>query len=437
MTRILRRVAHAVAIAASIAPAISGAQDADRELAPPPAIALESFRLSGPPALSLLGASAASVSRPNTPRDLIASLVSGAGANGIVPNGYAIETAPYWLVRRRGLSLEQYHKASLADRLKFFSAISVATERQGAPGDSSRGAHAAIALRTLLANGRPNAKLLATRDSMRRSQLDYIERYRRLELAQSGAAGIEARRRRLAQQEDLLSSLLARVIVQPTAASRDSAMRTLARRDSLRTIVAAGESASGAAAGLETDLDRIEARLATLAKRFATQEIEPDGFIMELAAGTRAFFEESQWGEQRVDGLGVWATPMYRDGTRGLELIGVLRYLTRVSEYQNRDLLDVGARLGVDVGKGSVSAEHVWRSLNGDGGLGLNEGAPADVRKTTTRWSFVFDYPLGSKLGAVASFGSDYRRTDGDRPVIATVGINLGFGAIEVLPMAR
>src|SRR5688572_19458612 len=74
---------------------------------PPSPEWLEDFRLSGPPALSLLGASASAVARPNTPRDLIASLVSGAGSEGIVPDGYSLETAPWWLTRHRHLTLRE------------------------------------------------------------------------------------------------------------------------------------------------------------------------------------------------------------------------------------------------------------------------------------------------------------------------------------------
>jgi len=422
---------------AALVPAAAGAQDSGRDPAPPPAVELEAFRLSGPPALALLGSSAASVARPNTPRDLIASLVSGAGADGVVPDGYALETAPFWLVRRKAMSLGEYHDASLGQRLLYFTAISVATSRPASRGDSPRDARAALAIRTLLANGRPSARLRAIGDSMRAVQLDYITRFRRWEDAGARASGLGVARGRLAQQDDLLSSLLARVVAGGETTLRDSAMRTLARRDSLRAFVASGQSAADAELATAGELDRIETRLGTLAKRFAAAEIEPHGFILEVAAGTRALFEEGQWGRQQIDGLGVWLTPMYRARTNGLELIGVGRYLSRVSEYDGRDLLDVGVRAGADVGKGTLSAEHVWRSLHGSGMLGLASTTGGEYRSRTTRWAVLFDYPIGGRLWAVASFGSDYRLPDGDRPVIATVGLNLGFGAIEILPSGR
>ncbi|HEX5577117.1 MAG TPA: hypothetical protein VFX40_02020, partial [Gemmatimonadaceae bacterium] len=356
------------------------------------------------------------------------------GSEGIVPDGYSLETAPYWLVRHQALSLRDYHAAPLARRLLYFTSISVATSRVRARNaDGEHDAHAAIAIRTLLANGRPNSVLVRTAESLRKEQVAYIEAYRRWEAASTAAAPLSARRRQFDRQEDLLSSLVTRVLVGQASALRDSTMRVLSRRDSLRSSVAAAGSAASDADRFESEIEKIEARLETLGKRYSTEEIEPDGFTLEVAAGTRAAFEGGQWGNQRVDGAGAWITPMYRIGSKGVELIGVGRYLSNVNEFDGRDLIDLGARVGIDIGRGSLSAEHVWRRITGDAQLSVNaESVPG--RKSSTRWSALFDYPIGGTLWAVASFGSDYRRPDGDRPVIATIGINLGFGAIEILP---
>lgn len=401
-------------------PARASAQDDEREL-PASDLRLEDFRLAGPPALSLLGISAASVSRPNTPRALIASLVSAAGSEGLVPNGYALETAPFWLARHPALQLSDYYRASLANRLRYFTAISAATSRPSSRSDSvAPDARVSIAVRTLLANGRPSAALLAVSDSMRTAQLNYITRYRRWESLRPVAATLDAERRRLSRQDDLLSTLTTKVLVGPDRELRDSTLRTLARRDSARARVAAAQSASDEIVRLENQMDAIEGRLARFGESYAEHDLEPDGFVLEVAAGTKAVFAEGEWSRERVDGVGAWVTPMYRRSSAGIEIIGVIRYLTRVADYDADDLLDLGARAGADVGKATISGEWVRRSIRGSEG------------RSSSRWAALFDYPLPAKLHLVASFGSDFLRRDGKRPVIATLGVNLGIGAVSI-----
>ena len=198
-----------------LAPAASRAQDDERDVSIKP-IRLEDFRLSGPPALAILGISHASVARPNTPRALIASLVSATGSSGLVPNGYAIETAPYWLSSHPALDLNRYYRATLADRLRYFTAFSVATARPKARSDSvDADASVSIAARTLLFNGHPSRALLALSGDLRKAQLDYIARYRKWETLKPLAGTLTAQQRRLDKQEELLSTLVTRVLVGP------------------------------------------------------------------------------------------------------------------------------------------------------------------------------------------------------------------------------
>jgi hypothetical protein len=343
-----------------------------------------------------------------------------------VPDGYGVETSPYWLVRHPALELKDYYRASLADRLRYFTAVSGATERPSAKSDTvARDAKVAIALRTLLFNGRPSRALVATSDSMRALQLTYITRYRRLETAKAATSGLAAQRRRLAKNEELLSTLVTKVLVGPDRDLRDSTLRTLARRDSARAAVASAESAEDDVARLEKELENLETRLSRLAERFSERDAEPDGFVLELAAGLRGLFREGEWDRGNSDGLGVWLTPMYRLSGSDLEIIGVARYITRVSEYGGSDVVELGARAGWDIGKGSLSGEWAHRKLTDRDSL------------SSSRWAVLFDYKLPAGLELITSFGSDFRRRDGKRPVIATIGLNLGLGAVMLVPSAR
>jgi hypothetical protein len=254
---------------------------------------------------------------------------------------------------------------------------------------------------------------------MRTAQLNYITRYRRWESLRPVAATLEAQRRRLSRQEDLLSTLTTKVIVGDREL-RDSTLRTLARRDSARTAVAAAEGAGDELQRLENQMDAIEDRLARFGESFAERDLEPDGLVLEVAMGTRAVFEEGVWNRKRADGFGAWVTPMYRRSSAGIEIIGVLRYLTQVAEYSRDDLLDLGGRAGLEIGRATISGEWVRRSIRGAEG------------RSSSRWAALFDHPLPANLHLVASFGSDFLRADGKRPVVATLGVNLGIGAVSI-----
>lgn len=420
--------AAVIFVAVALIPRVASAQDDEREPTAP-SLVLDDFRLSGPPALALLGIAPSSVTRPNTPRALIASLVSATGSSGIVPNGYALETSPFWLVRHPALDLRDYYHASLAARLRYFTAISAATSRPKATSDAAEpDALVSIALRTLLINGRPSPGLIAASESMRSVQLDYLTKYRQWEKLKPSTTGLAAHRRRLAREEELLSTLATRVLVGPERELRDSTLRTLARRDSARAAIASAEDAADELARVEGQMDALETKLSGFAKTYSEEEAEPDGLVVEVAVGTRALFDHGQWGNERVDGIGLWVTPMYRLSARHLEIVAVGRYLTRVAEYDDRNLLDLGARAGWDIGRASLSGEWVTRSVR------EREGASG---QRSSRWAALFNYPLPAKLQLVASFGSDFRRLDGDRPVIATIGLNLGLGAVMIRPGTR
>lgn len=268
-------------------PGLAAAQDRDES--EPVALKLDDFRLASPPALALIGVAPASIERPNTPRALIASLVSATGSSGVVPNGFAMETSPYWLARHPTFQLRDYYKPSIGDRLRYFTAISVATARPKARSESvNPDAHVSIAIRTLLANGHPSPALVKVSDAIRKAQLDYINAYTRWEMSKQRSAPLDAQRKKLAREDLLLSSLVTRVLVGPERELRDSTLRTLARRDSARAAVAQAEGADADVDRLEKGMDALEEKLSDLAKRFTEEDLEPDGLILEFAAGTRA-----------------------------------------------------------------------------------------------------------------------------------------------------
>lgn len=110
---------------------------------------------SSAPAFVLLGVSPSQVERPTTPADVVASVGSilGRGSEGLVPDGVALEVAPYWLVPAWGLTWEDLNRQWWASVYRTLS-LSVATLSTPDPSSVSD-TSLALGVRTQLVPGRP------------------------------------------------------------------------------------------------------------------------------------------------------------------------------------------------------------------------------------------------------------------------------------------
>jgi hypothetical protein len=94
----------------------------------------ESFAVPESPAFSFLQFAPATVSRPNTPRDIVAALTNGIGEDGKVREGVSLEITPAYVIPGLAVSLTDYQRRSFK-RLLANMQLSFATVR--AAGDSA------------------------------------------------------------------------------------------------------------------------------------------------------------------------------------------------------------------------------------------------------------------------------------------------------------
>jgi hypothetical protein len=96
---------------------------------------LDSLRPPPSPAFVLLGISPSAVERPSTPRAVSASFLAAAAQSGGLPENYAVEAAPYWLVSHPTLTLDDYEKGSITQNVIRSLAFSFATAAREAGED--------------------------------------------------------------------------------------------------------------------------------------------------------------------------------------------------------------------------------------------------------------------------------------------------------------
>lgn len=95
---------------------------------------VESFAVPESPAFSFLNFAPATVTRPNTPRDVVAALANGIDENGKVRQGLSLEVTPAYLIPGLAVSLKDYQDR-FWKRLLANAQLSLATVR--AAGDSA------------------------------------------------------------------------------------------------------------------------------------------------------------------------------------------------------------------------------------------------------------------------------------------------------------
>jgi hypothetical protein len=146
------------------------------------------------------------------------------------------------------------------------------------------------------------------------------------------------------------------------------------------------------------------------------------GFLLAAAAGETWSVPSDDFNLVERGRWGVWVTPAYR--FRGCEptkvecvalfdAIGVVRLL----DEPNRDALwDFGGRfLWQPTKELSLSAEVLRRR-----GAGMTP--------TSQRTSAILEYRIGQDLLLYGSFGRDFERDTGKKPLVSIIGLNIGFG---------
>lgn len=432
--------------AAALALALALAVPHARALAQAQELELNKIRLVQPPAQVLLGASAA-VQHPGVVQDLgLSLLASASGATG-VPTGLSLESTPVLAARGTRIEGRDYYANSLRNILWRRLTFSIATQRgDSVPGAVAPSANAAFGVRTLLYD---------SYDVSRRNR-DTTDRITEATQRARGALAriafvLEPTRDTVARAQRQLAALDSFYVRQTAAlvAADASAAAPLRRalQDSLtvgatlrrdlgeRLVPRAAQLARDSAAGQRT-LDSL-VRLRRQVNQAAVATAALVGLRVEAAAGLRGRFPDGRWESASWDGVGLWLTPSYRS-ERGWQATAVGRYLTRVREYDEAAVLDLGGRVDYTLRRLTLGAEAVRRWI----GDAERAGEVTTVRlRGADRWAAIAEYRLDTGAALVSSFGSDFRRRAAaggtGAPVVSTVGLTFGFGSLRLVEAAE
>lgn len=336
------------------------------------------------PAFVLLGVSPASVERPESGKAFIFNAINQLSSSGGLPENYAFELTPFWMKSNRSLSFAEYQRPTLWHGIGQSLRISVATAPiPGATKDADPlGTKLAIGFNTKVRNGRPNPTMNTSLEALYAKNKALLVLDRELEKL----------------EEDL------------EAREAGSAIASLERDITRKRVEIANQ----------------EAEITTATLLIQTLDAQRVGFFLTIAAGQAWDFAGDDTTNATANRRGVWITPAYRKlrCEKGCEasfdLIGVFRYL---KDPDTDGMFDYGGRLVWRPTK-QFNSSFEWIRRRAP----ATSGASGESTEDSNRAAGLLEYRIKEDLILYGTFGQDFKKVSGAKPLVSLLGLNIGFG---------
>ena len=366
------------------------------------------------PAFVLLGVTPESVDRPESPKAFVFSALSALRIGGL-PTDFAMQVAPYWMKSNPTLTFEQYQNPNWRQSMKQTFAVSIGTSPILDAAATPLGTHLALGFTVRPWNGKPSASLKKTVDDDLTKAADAI-----LDDA-AARGGVVADKERF---EKLLEAEIA--LVEKPGAADVTAHQS--------RIVYLQSRLAATVRRLEEMNDALEEATAEVTKAaLAVQALDAKriGFFLTISGGQVWDYLANDVGSAVAARRGVWVTPAWRRETcaadnakcqSSLDFV----FVSRLLKDPGADaMVDVGGRLAWNPNKAfSMSAELVHRNP------GETVGATSqDSTNSSVRAAGILQYKLTDDLILFGTFGQDFEKATGTKPLLTLVGLNFGFGS--------
>jgi len=178
-----------------------------------------------------------------------------------------------------------------------------------------------------------------------------------------------------------------------------------------------------------------------LVARFHEADLRRVGGRFELAAAATMQFPSQRFENGRLRRIGVWTTYSYQLEEPRLDVTAVARAIVNLTGVESGTLLDLGSRMSLEVERRLVMSFELVGRAAVDATLqrtGPGQAAGTVTLEGTYRAAGSAEYLLGNGSSVLLSFGRDYSPAGDTEPnLIATVGVNLGFGVVPFLATPR
>ena len=349
------------------------------------------------PAFVLLGLAPASVDRPDSAKALIVNAFSDLAESEGLPQDYALEVTPFWMKSNRTLSFTEYQRPGIAAIWQQLR-VSVATSPMRGADESaeSLGTKLALGFNTKILNGRPNPAMASALTALFAENTKLLDADRELESIEET---LETRREELegltenAKRADLIAII-------------GEIEKTLAKK--------------------QAEISGIEAGIMRRSLEVQTIDADRVGFFVTVAGGQVWDFADDDTRNASANRRGIWVTPAYRmlrcatGCEMSFDFIGVARML---KDPDIDAMIDVGGRLVWRLNTRFSTSFELLRRKAPDT-VGANEESVQDSNRTAG----LLEYRIQDDLVLFGTFGQDFEKVSGAKPLVTLLGLNFGFG---------
>jgi hypothetical protein len=381
-------------------------------------VTLDQLRAPSSPAFNMLGISPDEIERPKNPTDFALSLGNASNNFSAIPQSYAVEVAPFWVLGGKS-SFEQFiDNKNIGDNMKQTAVFSLGTTTANSIKDQSQYRQVALALKFSMFRGEVGKEFQTWKDTLHKYQTLYTARVAAMKdsLNQADAAAINALRE------------MARTDPSKTTAVQ-AAIKAL--RDASEVKAHEIEKVYGL-----TKNKRLVEKLSELSKQTSFKRY---GFKMDWAAGTVLDYPDSTFNQTYLSKFATWLT-IGHEGKYGSNILFLVRYAANFNRFYRNDLnqlvndvnignLDMGLRVFKDfTDKFTLSLEYLNRSpFYSNNNYAVNK---VTSPSRTDKYDISLNYKVGKNQNISFTYGKNFdNKVTKAGNLIAAINFMMGFGS--------
>lgn len=383
-------------------------------------LTLDQLRAPSSPAFNMLGISANEIERPKNPTDLALSLGNATNNFSGIPQSYAIEVAPFWILGGK-TTFDQFIKDSVANNILQTAVISLGTATANSIKDGSQYRQVGAAVKFSILRGNVGDEFKTWKTELIKYQAAYTRRIDSVKKQLMANDEVEVKQLRELYNQTPNTNTVGRASIQ-------AAIRMI--RDAT-----------------ENKLDQIELELQQTKDRDLIKKLDKlskttfkrYGFKMDWAAGAVVDHPDSTFNRSYLSKFATWLTAGY-EAKDGSNILFLLRYAANFDRfYRNnanqivKDInignLDMGLRVFKDFNdKFTLSFEYINRiPFYSSSNYVLNN---VTWPSRTDRYDVSLNYKVGKNQSISFTYGKNFDNiiTKGGN-LITALNYVIGFGS--------